>query len=410
MSGAKARHAARGGPIASTANPKAETSNSPAADIATEPPRGGRVLVIDDEPGLLRVAERILGGEHVVSTASLPSQALEIIESVRPDIVVCDIRMPEMDGFELVRRLRAIDDGFDVIFMTGASAEPDATLVRALREQAFFFVQKPFDRQVLLTLVDRCLERRRLLHAERLHAIRLRREIEDARVVQQALLPKPDAFVGSLAVSARLISSQELGGDLYDYAPVDNGLAFILADVCGHGASAALLTTVVKTCFRAACADRFDCSSVMDRLREGVRHFGNQTFVTAMCGHIGDGRLRFVNAGHPDAMLRHGREVRVLESTGPIVSGVFAAGDWPCEETAWGADSLLVACSDGFAEVPRRTLGALSAELREVTAAGHSPRQIADEMLARVDRALGGSQAPDDVTILAVGPAGAARE
>lgn len=364
---------------------------------------GGRVLVVDDEPGLLRAAERILGAEHVVATASLPSQALAKFESARPDIIVCDIRMPEMDGFELVRRLRAIDDGFDVIFMTGASTEPDATLVRALREQAFFFVQKPFDRQVLLTLVDRCLERRRLLHAERLHAIRLQRELEDARVVQRALLPKPDADIGRFTVAARLLSSQELGGDLYDYAPVDDGLAFILADVCGHGASAALLTTVVKTCFRAACAERFDPATVMDRLLEGVRHFGNRTFVTAFCGHIGANRLRYTNAGHPDAILRCGGSLRAIQPNAPIVSGVFSPGDWHCESIEWTSDALLVICSDGFAEIPRRSLGDLTRELLEVTGAGGSPARVVDEMLGRAEARLEGSQAPDDVTIMAIG-------
>lgn len=361
------------------------------------------MLVIDDEPGLLRAAERILGAEHQVTTASLPSQALSLLPDARPDLVICDLRMPEMDGFELVKRLRAIDDGFDVIFMTGASTEPDATLVRALREQAFFFVQKPFDRQVLLTLVDRCLERRRLLQAERVHAVRLRRELEDARVVQRALLPRPSATVGRFRIAARLLSSGELGGDLYDYAPTDDGLAFILADVCGHGASAALLTTVVKTCFRAAGADRFDPGTVMDRLSDGVRLFGLRTFVTAICGRIADGVLHYTNAGHLDAILRDAGGVRRLESNAPIVSGLFSPGAWPCERAAWSPGSTLALVSDGFAEIPRRSIGDLTNELLELVHDGGEPDEIADEMLGRVERRLGSEPAPDDVTIMVIG-------
>ncbi len=364
---------------------------------------GGRVLVIDDEPGLLRVAERILGAEHQVAVASRPAEALEQVAALRPDLVICDIRMPEIDGFELVRRLRTLDDGFDVIFMTGASTEPDATLVRALREQAFFFVQKPFDRQVLLTLVDRCLERRRLVHAERLHAIRLRQELEDARVVQRALLPAADAVVGRFRVAARLVSCHELGGDLCDYAPVPGGLAFILADVCGHGASAALLTTVVKTCFRTACDDSFDPCAVMERLAESVGHFGMRTFVTAVCGRIRDGTLVYTSAGHPDAVLRSAGVTRLLDANAPIASGIFRPGDWTRDERPWSDDACLAICSDGFAEVPRRSIGELAAELRGLVDAGGAPAAIADEMIGRVARLLGGRPAPDDLAILVIG-------
>lgn len=382
--------------------PPPDASHAPAsahAPGALPAPRRGRVLVVDDEPGLLRAAERILAGEHSVATALLPSAALELFARFDPDLVICDVRMPEMDGFALVERLRRISDGFDVIFMTGASAEPDATLVKAIRQEAFFFVQKPFDRQVLLTLVDRCLERRRLRDAERSHSIRMQRELEEARVVQRALLPAPDARLGSISVAARLLSSQELGGDLYDYFGIPGGLAFLLADVCGHGASAALITTVVKTSFRSSAADGFDPCAVMDRLGEGMRHFGHRTFVTAVCGRIAGGALEYVNAGHPDAALHVGGTTRLLESTAPVVSAAFRAGAWPGERVPWEPGARLAICSDGFAEVPPRPMRALLEELRAEVASARSPAEIADSMIARVERALAGAPAPDDVTI-----------
>lgn len=365
-------------------------------------PSGGRVLIVDDEPGLLRAAERILGGEHSVAIASLPSEALRIMADFAPDLVICDVRMPEMDGFALVERLRTIDPSFDVIFMTGASTEPDATLVRALRQHAFFFVQKPFDRQVLLTLVDRCLERRRLLSAERQHADRMRRELDEARIVQRALLPAPDAQIGSLEVAARLISCQELGGDLYDYIAVDGGIAFLLADVCGHGASAALLTTVVKSCFRAAAEHQFEPSAVLDRLATAVRHFGHRTFVTAVCGRIIGDRLEITSAGHPDSAIRSSGRTSLLESNAPIVSPLFAPGQWSAQSIPWSAGDRIAICSDGFAEVPPRRISVLAEELRQALATGPSAKAIADGMIERFEQSRGARDAPDDVTILVV--------
>src|SRR5262245_54927563 len=105
-----------------------------------------RVLVVDDEPGLLRAAERVLAGRYEVACAGLPGEALAMAESFAPDLVVCDIRMPQMDGFALVDALRARRSDIDAIFMTGSHSDPDAQLVRSMRERAFYFIQKPFDR------------------------------------------------------------------------------------------------------------------------------------------------------------------------------------------------------------------------------------------------------------------------
>ena len=75
--------------------------------------------------------------------------------------------MPEMDGFQLMEELRALDPEVDVIFMTGSIHEIDAKLIKAIRKDAFYFLQKPFDRGVLLSLVERCLELKRLDRSNR---------------------------------------------------------------------------------------------------------------------------------------------------------------------------------------------------------------------------------------------------
>ena len=69
--------------------------------------------------------------------------------------------MPDLDGFELMSQLKARFPGLDVILMTGSVDDLDEKLVRAIRSAAFYFIQKPFDREVLKTLVERCVELRR---------------------------------------------------------------------------------------------------------------------------------------------------------------------------------------------------------------------------------------------------------
>ena len=141
-----------------------------------------RILVVDDDPGVLRAVTRVLGSQHKLVTASSPAEALTLAPAFCPDLAILDIRMPAMDGFELMQRLKAALPDLDIIVMTGSITEPDALLIRAIQQGAFYFIQKPFDREVLQTLVARCLDLRRLRTLAD-------QEMENLRVAQTRLLP-----------------------------------------------------------------------------------------------------------------------------------------------------------------------------------------------------------------------------
>ena len=121
-----------------------------------------RILVVDDEAGMLRSVERVLGQDYKVASTRSSREAIGLAEEFKPDLAILDIQMPEMDGFQLMEAMQALDPELDVIFMTGSIHEIDAKLIRAIRKNAFYFLQKPFDRGVLLSLVERCLELKRL--------------------------------------------------------------------------------------------------------------------------------------------------------------------------------------------------------------------------------------------------------
>src|SRR5262245_34791438 len=117
-----------------------------------------RIVVVDDDSGVLRSVERVMGRNYEVSSNISPQEAILRTEHFVPDLAILDIRMPGMDGFELMGRLKAVRSDLYIILMTGSIHELDTQLIRAIREKAFYFLQKPFDREVLLTLVERCLE------------------------------------------------------------------------------------------------------------------------------------------------------------------------------------------------------------------------------------------------------------
>src|SRR5262245_3239631 len=187
-----------------------------------------RILVVDDEAGILRSVERVLSPEYKVVATGVSRDAVEVAKAFKPDLAILDIQMPDIDGFQLMERLQAIDPSLDVIFMTGSVHEIDAKLVRAIRKHAFYFLEKPFDREVLLTLVQRCLELRRLNMENRRHLQRIEKELSEARAFQQALLPPPHVRLSGITVFARCISCSELAGDFYDYTSVGSDEAILV--------------------------------------------------------------------------------------------------------------------------------------------------------------------------------------
>jgi DNA-binding NtrC family response regulator len=120
-----------------------------------------RILVADDEEIVIRSCLRILGTDHQVEAVHDGLEALRRIEDTRYDLLILDIMMPKMDGLEVLRRAKEAHPDLDVIMITGLAQI--ATAVRAMKLGAFDYLAKPFDPDELKLVVERALERRRLM-------------------------------------------------------------------------------------------------------------------------------------------------------------------------------------------------------------------------------------------------------
>jgi phosphoserine phosphatase RsbU/P len=372
--------------------------------VSTEP-LGARILVVDDDPGILHAVSRVLGRRHHVACVATGAAALEEARLLRPDLAVVDIRLPEMTGFEVTRGLKAALRDVDVILMTGNAEEPDDNLIQAIDEGAFYFIQKPFDRRVLLALVTRCLELRRLRGEREMFLRRVERELEAARHFQVSLLPPTHFDRMGLSIDARYLACTELAGDIYDYVVADDGsVALLIADVVGHGASAAMMTGVVKAAFRASYVDGFEPRAVVGRVREGIRDFDADRFVTLCCARVSPrcDELIYVNAGHPEPIVRTGSATpRLLEPTGPLLTS--ATSDMPHQQIGLGVspgDTLLL-YTDGVTEA--RGAGGMFGQERLVAAMMRGDRRgpdLLDGLLAEVGAFTGSPTQQDDITLL----------
>jgi len=363
-----------------------------------------RILVVDDEPGMLRAVDRVLSKDHQVVGTRLSREALSMAGDFQPDLAIVDIRMPDLDGFELMAQLKARFPGLDVILMTGSVDDLDDKLVRAIRSPAFYFIQKPFDREVLRTLVERCLELRWRREEHRLNVMRLETEMAEARAFQQSLLPNRETIVNGVAVCCRYTPSSALGGDLYDYAASTGQTALLIADVSGHGVSAAMLTGIVKSAFHASHVDGFEPIAVVQRVSMGLAAFSAERFVTMVAALISPGQrqFRYVNAGHPPvALWGKTREPLWLHSTGPLVSPVLTDSTWEAPVVPIHEGDHVLLYTDGISEA--LTDDGERAEQRFtsiIDRASDGGAPLLDTILADVHQQLAGRPQPDDLTLL----------
>jgi serine phosphatase RsbU (regulator of sigma subunit) len=313
--------------------------------------------------------------------------------------------MPELDGFELMARLKTDHPDVEIILMTGSIDDLDQKLIRAIRGRAFYFIQKPFDREVLQTLVERCLELRWTREENRRHVRRLEKEFDDARAFQQGLLPAADFAAAHLAIHCRYVPSSELGGDLYDYASAGpERIAIVVADVAGHGVSGAMLTGIVKSAFRSSGVDGYEPSAIVERVRSGLAAFGPERFVTLIAALVAaeEGRVHYVNAGHPAGVLWNGDgRLELLPSTGPLVSPAFPAWTWAQRTLTLAAQDRLLFYTDGVSDPLAGDHGAGDERIVaavEEHAEGGPP--LLDAILALVRGRLGGRPQPDDLTLV----------
>ena len=121
-----------------------------------------RILVVDDEEIIVRSCVRILdGGDYAVDAARDGAEALRKVDENPYDVVILDIMMPKVDGMEVLQRVKEMHPAIEVIMVTGLSQID--TAVRSMKLGAFDYLPKPFDPDELKLVVERALERRRLL-------------------------------------------------------------------------------------------------------------------------------------------------------------------------------------------------------------------------------------------------------
>ena len=289
------------------------------------------ILVADDDAMSRRVLARLLRAAGYDCRVSRDgSEALETIRAKPPKLLLLDFDMPGPNGAEVLRRMRAEEDPaiaqMPVIMLTAHGSEQSE--VSCLQAGADDFVTKPVNASVLRARIEtqlRLRSMRRQLERQNDELEKWRRDLERdlaaARLTQQSLIPqKPPALAG-WQVATCYHPVIQVGGDIYGWLQMKDGrILFWIADGTGHGAAAALLTTLAKLLFQHGLEHNTPVSLMEAVDRDFRSIFGARSFMTAMCVALDPeiGHAEVVGAGHPPLLVvRHNGSTQSIASVAP---------------------------------------------------------------------------------------------
>src|SRR6202041_2762466 len=230
------------------------------------------VLLVDDEPANIQIVNSILKDTYKTRIATSGAKALELAsQEPAPDLILLDVMMPEMDGYEVCSRLKSADHTRDipVIFLTGQTEIEDET--KGFEVGAVDYIHKPFSPAVVKARVQTHLVLRGIREQLALQLQTIQKELETARQIQLSILPAEVPKLEGLDIAARYIPMTSVAGDFYDFIVVDEKhLGILIADVSGHGMPAALIASMLKIALAAQVPHAADPAQVLSGLNQAL--------------------------------------------------------------------------------------------------------------------------------------------
>jgi phosphoserine phosphatase RsbU/P len=333
------------------------------------------VLLVDDTPANLQVLGGMLKGQGCV-VRPVPSGKLAIrcAETDPPDIILLDIMMPEMDGYEVCRRLKGIQRLKDIPIIFISALQETIDKVKAFSAGGVDYITKPFQFEEVQARLRTHLNIRSL-------QVRLETQNQQLSDLNEALSKSNSALENELAYAAKYvlslipppiregdvqtnwiyIPSTRLGGDSLGYHWIDEThFAFYILDVSGHGVGPALLSVSVLNTLRTQCLPQTDfcCpDQVLTALNARFQEKDQYGLSFTVWYGVFDRRdrmLRYASGGHPPALLiDHCHNTRDLDADGLTV-GFFPDAKYEAAAVQVPPASRVYVFSDGCYEIQRR--------------------------------------------------------
>ena len=314
-----------------------------------------RVLLVDDAKANLDILVEGLKADHKLSLATNGDMALQIAGRMPPDLVLLDIVMPGIDGYEVCRRLRAMPETAEVPIMFLSSLEEVQNKTRGFEVGANDYLTKPFDMLEVKARVRSLLKAKAYSDAVK---EQMASELRVAREIQMGMLPHDFApFEQAYGVSfgAVLEPAREVGGDLYGVcAGGPDRLVVFLGDVSGKGIPASMFMVRAISLARLLAREIAEPERILARLNDELATDNpSGMFVTFLCAVFEpkSGRLTLANAGHCRPLILHdGQSPRWAVKNLGTALGFEAGLEFERTELMLQSDDSLILYSDGVSE------------------------------------------------------------
>lgn len=312
--------------------------------------RSETLLVVDDEPLNTHVLKGIFGKcGYRILTAESGGQALEIARAERPDLILLDVMMPDMTGFDTCRELRRhpATEHIPVIFVSCLSE--DSHKLEGLDLGAVDYITKPFRSQEVVARVRAHLD---FKHRQGSIIDQQAQRLGQIQSAQLALLVRPEE-APEARFHAHFLPVLEAGGDFYDVIDFGGGnCAYFVADISGHDLAASFLTASLKALFRQHAAPglgTLETLAEMNRILYAIT--GEETYLTAAYLRVDRAAARYelCCAGHPSAFATLSGRFAELGPGGTPV-GLFAEFDAEVQTGAVLPGDRFFLYTDGLAQ------------------------------------------------------------
>jgi sigma-B regulation protein RsbU (phosphoserine phosphatase) len=330
------------------------------AHAATKTAPQKTILIVDDTPINIGVISGALKDIYKTKVATSGEKALAIANSAdKPDLILLDVMMPEMDGYEVCRRLKENVDTRDipVIFLTGQTGTDDE--MKGFEVGAVDYIHKPFSESVVKARVRTHLALRDAHAQIAKQLIAMNIEMEMGRQIQLSILPKSMPKLPGIEIAARYMPMTSVAGDFYDFIIVDETrLGILIADVSGHGLPSALIASMLQVALTAQAGHASDPTRVLTGLNKALCGKFEHNFVTAAYVYVDLEKkvLTYAGAGHPPFLFRAksaGSAKEVLENG--LFLGMFPEATYASLEVPIAAGDRGVLYTDGIPETKNPT-------------------------------------------------------
>jgi len=318
-----------------------------------------KILLVDDEPKVLAAIKRQLRKQFRFETALSGEEALKIIDEKGPfAVVVSDYKMPGMNGIDFLCKVKTVDPDTVRMMLTGSADM--STAIAAVNEGSIFqFHPKPCPAETLGQAIKSGIDKYRETTDSQTEMKKVKMSLEQASRIQQTLAPKSDPDVEGYDIAGKSIWCDETSGDYYDFIqPGDwkqEKVGIVVADVIGHGISAALLMTTVRASLRERIHSPGNGPAIVSHVNNSLVKDIEELnlFVTMFYSEIDLNQkcFRWVHAGHEPAIVYDPAKdsIEMLGGDG-VPLGIM--DNWDYEEVEIGLDSgqIILIGTDGIKE------------------------------------------------------------